>query len=66
MGVDLSKEKKFSNPIPIKEIFKAEDGRKRRYAGPNNAKAAGPSGVKISEVEEEEEEHVEAAEKGRK
>ncbi|KAJ9178823.1 hypothetical protein P3X46_010672 [Hevea brasiliensis] len=39
MGVDLSKEKKFSNPIPIKEIFKADD------------------------VEEEEEEHVEAAEK---
>ncbi|KAF2288354.1 hypothetical protein GH714_006981 [Hevea brasiliensis] len=32
-------------------------------AGPSNAKAAGPSGVKISEVEEEEEEHVEAAEK---
>ncbi|XP_058006735.1 eukaryotic translation initiation factor 3 subunit A-like [Hevea brasiliensis] len=29
MGVDLSKEKKFSNPIPIKEIFKADDGRKR-------------------------------------
>ncbi|KAF2312328.1 hypothetical protein GH714_034269 [Hevea brasiliensis] len=29
----------------------------------SNAKAAGPSGVKISEVEEEEEEHVEAAEK---
>ncbi|KAF2319780.1 hypothetical protein GH714_018769 [Hevea brasiliensis] len=27
--VDLSKEKKFSNPIPIKEIFKADDGRKR-------------------------------------
>ncbi|KAF2284019.1 hypothetical protein GH714_018052 [Hevea brasiliensis] len=32
-------------------------------AGPSNAKAAGPSGVKISEVEEEVEEHVEAAEK---
>ncbi|KAF2303613.1 hypothetical protein GH714_020141 [Hevea brasiliensis] len=29
MGVDLTKEKKFSNPIPIKEIFKADDGRKR-------------------------------------
>ncbi|XP_057986504.1 uncharacterized protein LOC131171067 [Hevea brasiliensis] len=29
IGVDLSKEKKFSNPIPIKEIFKADDGRKR-------------------------------------
>ncbi|XP_058008527.1 uncharacterized protein LOC131182976 [Hevea brasiliensis] len=29
MEVDLSKEKKFSNPIPIKEIFKADDGRKR-------------------------------------
>ncbi|XP_057989146.1 uncharacterized protein LOC131172215 [Hevea brasiliensis] len=29
MGVHLSKEKKFSNPIPIKEIFKADDGRKR-------------------------------------
>ncbi|XP_057997281.1 uncharacterized protein LOC131176297 [Hevea brasiliensis] len=29
MGVDLSKEKKFSNPIPIKEIFKADGGRKR-------------------------------------
>ncbi|XP_057986663.1 beta-mannosyltransferase 4-like [Hevea brasiliensis] len=25
MGVNLSKEKKFSNPIPIKEIFKAND-----------------------------------------
>ncbi|KAF2322271.1 hypothetical protein GH714_010006 [Hevea brasiliensis] len=25
--VDLNKEKKFSNPIPIKEIFKADDGR---------------------------------------
>ncbi|KAF2322349.1 hypothetical protein GH714_012609 [Hevea brasiliensis] len=35
----------------------------RGTAGPSNAKAAGPSGVKISEVEEEEEEHVEAAEK---
>ncbi|KAF2287181.1 hypothetical protein GH714_038627 [Hevea brasiliensis] len=32
-------------------------------AGPSNAKVAGPSGVKISEVEEEEEEHVEATEK---
>ncbi|XP_057998278.1 uncharacterized protein LOC131177317 [Hevea brasiliensis] len=29
MEVDLSKEKKFSNPIPIKEIFKTDDGRKR-------------------------------------
>ncbi|XP_058005421.1 uncharacterized protein LOC131181391 [Hevea brasiliensis] len=29
IGVDLGKEKKFSNPIPIKEIFKADDGRKR-------------------------------------
>ncbi|XP_058010221.1 uncharacterized protein LOC131183464 [Hevea brasiliensis] len=27
--VDLSKEKKFSNLIPIKEVFKVDDGRKR-------------------------------------
>ncbi|KAF2286729.1 hypothetical protein GH714_025737 [Hevea brasiliensis] len=36
---------------------------KRGNASLNNAKAAGPSGVKISKVKEEEEEHVKAVEK---
>ncbi|KAF2315841.1 hypothetical protein GH714_040386 [Hevea brasiliensis] len=47
-----------SKPFVQQNIFEL-----RVLTGPSNAKAAGPSGVKISEVEEEEEEHVEAAEK---
>ncbi|KAJ9166972.1 hypothetical protein P3X46_021661 [Hevea brasiliensis] len=56
-----SKHRRLPYAMPLTLIFQAMgvDLSKEK----NNAKAAGPSGVKISEVEEEAEEHVEAAEK---
>ncbi|KAJ9153548.1 hypothetical protein P3X46_026975 [Hevea brasiliensis] len=56
-----SKHRRLPYAMPLTLIFQAMgvDLSKEK----NNAKATGPSGVKISEVEEEAEEHVEAAEK---